>query len=204
MTRTLRAVLAALAVVLLTAVLVSPAAAMDEQQTIVTIAYQHIGDRFRLGASGPTRFDCSGFVWFTFKTAGLEDRIGGKPVTARQFQKYFRDRGLLSSDPKTARVGDLVFYGNPAKHSGIVTRIDAKGRPHVTSALTTGVKETKYNTLDVRFDSFAHVGLGGTPDPTPSPTPTPTPSPTTSPTPTTSADASAPPPPPSSEPSPSA
>jgi len=177
---TARAVLAVLAVASLFGILPSTAAAVDEQAAIVQIAYAHIGDKFRLGASGPTRFDCSGFLWFTFKTAGLLDRIGGKPLMARQFQKYFRDRGQLFRDPSLARVGDLAFYGNPAKHSAIVTRIDAKGRPRITSALTIGVRETKYNTLDVPFESFAHVGLGQVPDPTPTPTPTPSPSPSPS------------------------
>ncbi len=179
---TARAVLAVLAVATLLAVMPSTAAAVDEQAEIVQIAYAHIGDRFQLGASGPTRFDCSGFLWFTFKTAGLQDKIGGKPFTAKQFQKYFRQRGLLFRDPSLARVGDLAFYGDPAKHSAIVTRIDNKGRPHITSALTIGVRETKYNTLDVPFDSFAHVGLGQSIDPPP--TPTPSPAPTSSPSPT--------------------
>lgn len=163
--------MAAIAVALLIGLIPSAAAGMDEQATIVQIAYAHIGDKFRLGASGPTKFDCSGFLWFTFKTAGLQDRIGGKPLTAKQFQSYFRDRGLLFRDPSIARVGDLAFYGNPAKHSAIVTRIDNKGRPHITSALTIGVRETKYNTLDVPFDSFAHVGLGLEAPPTPTPAP---------------------------------
>lgn len=180
MRRTVRAAMAVLAVALLVGVLPSPAAAMDEQAAVVQIAYAHIGDKFRLGASGPNRFDCSGFVWYVFNTAGLADRIGGKPLRARGYQKLFRARGLLSKDPKTARVGDLVFYGNPAKHTGIVTRIDAKGRPHVTSALTTGVHETRYNSLSVRFDSFAHVGLNSGPSPTPTPSPSPSPSPTPS------------------------
>jgi len=179
-----RATLAILAVALLTAVAPSPAAAVDEQAEIVQIAYAHIGDRFQMGASGPTRFDCSGFLWFTFNTAGLADKIGGKPLTAKGFQKYFRERGLLFTDPGQARVGDLAFYGNPAKHSAIVTRIDNKGRPRITSALTIGVRETKYNTLDVPFDSFAHVGLGLEPTPTPPPAPTPSPTPSPTPTPT--------------------
>jgi hypothetical protein len=181
------AVLAVAVMALLVTVLPSSAKAVDEQAEIVQIAYAHIGAKFKLGANGPTKFDCSGFVWFTFNTAGLGDRIGGKPLRAKQFQKYFRERGLTFKDPKEARVGDLVFYGSPAKHSGIVTRIDNKGRPRVTSALTTGVRETKYNSLDVRFDSFARVGLGNSPDPTPSPTPTPTPEPTATPEPTPTA-----------------
>jgi hypothetical protein len=175
-----RAVLAVLALMLLATVMPSSAAAIDEQAEIVQIAYAHLGDKFKIGANGPTRFDCSGFLWFTFNTAGLCDRIGGKARTAAGFQKYFRQRGLLFTDPKLARVGDLAFYANPAKHSAIVTRIDNKGRPHINSALTIGVRETKYNTLDVRFDSFAHVGLGMKVDPSPSPSDSPSPSPSAS------------------------
>src|SRR4051794_24892588 len=89
---TLRATLCVLAISFVTAVMPSSVAGMDEQSAVVQIAYAHIGDRFKIGASGPTRFDCSGFVWFTFKSAGLADRIGGKPVRARDFQKYFRER----------------------------------------------------------------------------------------------------------------
>lgn len=178
---TVRAVLVVLAFALLATVMPSSASAVDEQAAIVQVAYAHLGDRFKMGAAGPTKFDCSGFLWFTFATAGLADRIGGKRMTAAAYQKYFRERGRLFTDPKFARVGDLVFYANPAKHSGIVTRIDNKGRPRITSALTIGVTETKYNTLDVRFDSFARVGLGNVPDPSPSPGPSASPSPSPSP-----------------------
>ena len=176
-------------IALLTAVMPSSAAAMDEQAAIVQIAYEHIGDKFRMGGNGPTKFDCSGFVWFVFNTASLGDRIGGRPRRARQFQKLFRERGLLTKDPAQTRVGDLAFYGNPAKHTGIVTGFSKNGTPLVTSALTIGVREIKYNHLSVKFDAFAHVGLGITPDPTPTPTPTstPTPTPIGTPTPTPSA-----------------
>jgi hypothetical protein len=175
----------------------SSVAALDEQAEIVEIAYAHIGAKFKLGADGPKKFDCSGFLWFTFNTAGLGDRIGGKPRKAAGFQKYFRERGLLFTDPNQARVGDQAFYSNPAKHSAIVTRIDNKGRPRITSALTIGVRETKYNTLDVKFDSFARVGLGHAPDPSPSPAPSESPSPSVSAPPT---DGASPDPSPSSSP----
>jgi hypothetical protein len=177
---------------LVATVFIVPAAAVDEQALIVEITQAHIGDKFRLGANGPNHFDCSGFLWFTFKTAGLEDKIGGKKRTAAQFQNYFGRLGLLYTDPKQAQVGDLAFYGKPAKHSAIVTRIDKKGMPRITSALTIGVHETKYNTLNVRFNSFAHVGLGNTDDPSPSTdaSPMPTDDPISSGDPTSSGDPS--------------
>ncbi len=184
MAHTRRAALLALATALLLAAMPGSAAgAVDQQERLVSVTQRVLGARFRIGAEGPDRFDCSGFVWWTFSTAGLGDRIGGKRMRAREYQKWFRLRGLLKTNPKDARVGDLVFYGSPAKHAGIVTRIDSKGRPRVTSTLTTtGVTETKYNSLSVRFHSFAHVGLSVVPDPSPDPTPRPTPTPTPSPT----------------------
>jgi hypothetical protein len=193
---TRRAALLALATALLIAATPgSASAAVDQQQVLASVAQRVLGARFRIGAEGPDRFDCSGFVWWTFSTAGLGEHSGGKRMRAREYQKWFRQRGLLKTNAKLARVGDLVFYGSPAKHAGIVTRIDAKGRPRVTSALTTtGITETKYNTLSVRFHSFAHVGLtvvaGPDPTPTPTPSPTPTPDPTPSPEPTPTLEAS--------------
>jgi hypothetical protein len=172
---------------LMVATLGSVSAAVDQRQQLLAVVRTVIGAPFRLGAEGPTRFDCSGFVWYSFNTAGLGQYIGGKRMRAREYQSWFRQRGRLMTNARLASVGDLAFYGNPAKHAGIVTRIDARGLPRVTSALTTtGVTETKYNTLSVRFHSFARVGLGVVPGPSPDPTPTPTPTPTPASTPTAS------------------
>jgi peptidoglycan DL-endopeptidase CwlO len=172
-----RAAMAALTTALLIASAPAPAAAADQRDLIVATSQSVIGARFKIGAEGPTRFDCSGLLWWTYSSTGLGDKIGGKRMRAREYQKWFRTRGLLKTDPKTARIGDLVFYGSPAKHSGIVTGFDKKGRPRVTSALTSGVATTRHNTLTVRFHSFGHVGLGVVTDPTPDPTPAPAPTP---------------------------
>ncbi len=186
--RSRRAAFAALATVLLLAGTPGSVAAVDQRDVLVSVARTALGGRFRIGAEGPTRFDCSGFVWWTFNTAGLGEPIGGDRMRAREYQKWFRVRGLLFRDAKKAQVGDLAFYASPAKHSGIVVGFK-KGRPRVMSALTTtGVTETFYNTLDVRFHSFGRVGLGVVPDPTPQPTPDPTPAPTPEPTPLPSAE----------------
>ena len=106
-------------------------------------------------------------VWYVYSLAGLSDRIGGKRLRAREYAKWFRDRGLLSTrDP---RIGDLAFFYNPAKHVGIVTRFNERGKVFVTSALTTGVREVRSDLLSVPFYAYGHVGLQVVPDPTPPP-----------------------------------
>ena len=182
--RPIRAVLVALTAVLLaSATPVQASSVADEQSRLVSIASSKIGSPFQLGAEGPTRFDCSGLVWYVFNTAGLPDRIGSKRRRAREFQRWFRERGLLSAG--APKVGDLIFYENPAKHTGLVTGFNKNGKPLITSALTNGVRQHRYDLFDVpRFHSYGHVTLGSGPDPTPTPTPTPSPTPAPSPTPT--------------------
>ena len=204
--RPVRAVLLALpASLLLTTAPVHGASAAVEAERLTSIAATTIGKRFQLGADGPTRFCCSGLVWYIFSNADLADRIGGKRMRAREYQRWFPDRGLLSAG--APEVGDLIFYENPAKHTGLVTGFNKNGKPLVTTALTNGVRQHRYDLFNVpRFHSYGHVTLGSGPDPTPSPTPSPTPPnptpipttiPTPQPTPTPEATAS-----PSTSPSP--
>jgi len=172
-------------------------AAVNEPQLIVDTTSVAIGARYRLGSNGPDRFDCSGFVWWTYNTAGLGDRVGTQKLRAREYQSYFRGLGKLYKEPQLARVGDLAFWGTPAVHVGIVTRVShpplkpSKVNVYVTSALTTssGVREVRHDLIVAAkpFSGFASVGLVAIPDPPPTPTPTPsppTPTPTPSPVPT--------------------
>ena len=199
--RPVRAVLVALTAALLaSATPVQASSVAEEQSALVSIASSKIGSRFQLGAEGPTRFDCSGLVWYVFNTAGLPDRIGGTRRRAREFQRWFRERGLLSTG--APKVGDLIFYENPAKHTGLVTGFNKNGKPLITSALTNGVRQHRYDLFDVpRFHSYGRVTLGSGPDPTPPPTPSPSPTPSPTPTPDPSP---TPPPTPSPTPDPSA
>jgi cell wall-associated NlpC family hydrolase len=55
-------------------------------KTIVKVAKNHIGDKYVWGATGPTKFDCSGLVVFSYGKAGLtpprisEDQFGAARV----------------------------------------------------------------------------------------------------------------------------
>lgn len=178
------AVVAALVAVFLG---VHPAQAVSERDLIVTQVRLAIGAPYRLGKEGPTQFDCSGLVWWTFSSIGLGDRVGGSRKIAREYQSWMRRSGLLFTDRKRVEIGDLAFWGDPAKHIGIVTAIDGKGRPRVTSALVGwGVAEVRYDLVTGTrpFSGWGKVDLQEIPDPTPTPPPpSPTPPPPSDPPP---------------------
>jgi peptidoglycan endopeptidase LytE len=41
------------------------------QPLLLAAIDQRLGSRYRWGATGPSRFDCSGFVWSIFQSAGI-------------------------------------------------------------------------------------------------------------------------------------
>lgn len=64
-------------------------------------AVRQRGDRYRWGAEGPNRFDCSGLVYYAYRKAGFESL----PRTSRQQYRYVRHvkRANLAR-------GDLIFF----------------------------------------------------------------------------------------------
>ena len=135
-----------------------PVAADTPPQTeldhIVAIAKDHLGDRWVFAANGPHTFDCSGFVAFVFREAGLLDRIGGKRRTVAAFYKWFNDQGL--ADKTVGKPGDLIVWGNN-KHIGIYL-----GDGMAISALFNpyGVKVHPVNTwIHMKVKAYLHVDL---------------------------------------------
>ncbi len=61
------------------------------------------GDPYQYGATGPSRFDCSGLTYFSFRKAGFTNM----PRTSSQ-QARFADR----IKRKNMRKGDLMFFYN--------------------------------------------------------------------------------------------
>lgn len=74
---------------------------------IVGTALAQVGDAYRLGATGPDAFDCSGLTSYAYRAAGI-----AIPRTASA--QYSASRKV--SDPQP---GDLVFFLNGAQHVGI-------------------------------------------------------------------------------------
>ena len=56
----------------------SSPAPKTELQRVLEIAKSKIGSKYAFTATGPNSFDCSGFVTYVYREAGLIDRIGGK------------------------------------------------------------------------------------------------------------------------------
>jgi cell wall-associated NlpC family hydrolase len=156
----------------------------SEAARVLEIAHEQLGDRFVMGGIGPDRFDCSGLVWYAFKTAGLADRMGGKRRGATGYLNWFKANGRISRDLADARPGDILIWGG-GHHSGLFI-----GGKWAISALN--------ERYDIRIHRADRVGLPftavllvpmsrtGPGDPTPTPSATPTASPTPSETPTPS------------------
>lgn len=81
------------------------------------------GIPYRLGTTGPNRYDCSGFVWSVFNDAG----IYFERSSARSYWSQFEP---VSGDDRY-RFGTLVFF-NRLGHVGIVA--DENGFYHASSS----------------------------------------------------------------------
>ena len=98
------------------AVLVGTSAGTAEAATLrgkaLKVAAAQKGDRYKYGAAGPSRFDCSGLVYYSYKKAGKK-----LPRTAQG--QYNKSRKV---SPRSRKVGDLVFIGRSSRgvyHVGI-------------------------------------------------------------------------------------
>jgi peptidoglycan DL-endopeptidase CwlO len=78
-------------------------------QRAVAAAMTRLGDRYVFGATGPTRFDCSGLVQWAYRQAG----ISTTHYTGTLYNDY---RHIPESQLKP---GDLVFFYRDHHHVGI-------------------------------------------------------------------------------------
>ena len=82
---------------------------------------QRLGSRYRWGATGPTRFDCSGFVWSIFQATGINfERASARNLFAR-FEPAPADEQF--------KFGTLVFFSG-LTHVGVVA--DERGFYHAS------------------------------------------------------------------------
>lgn len=122
----------------------SPSMHMDEM--LLAAIDLRIGSPYVWGANGPHTFDCSGFVWSVFQSAGISfERTNARTLWAR----------LSPARPdERYRFGTLVFFNN-LQHVGIVA--DERGFYHASRS-----QGVTYSTFDgywgERVDGFRSMG----------------------------------------------
>jgi cell wall-associated NlpC family hydrolase len=115
------------------------------QQMMSAAIDQRLGARYVWGATGPSAFDCSGFVWSTFQSAGINfERSSARSLWAR----------FAPATPEEKfKFGTLVFFRRRT-HIGIVA--DEHGFYHASRHH--GVVYSPFNDYWLsRIDGFRRV-----------------------------------------------
>jgi peptidoglycan endopeptidase LytE len=108
---------------------------------------QRLGSPYRWGATGPNRFDCSGFVWAIYQATGVNfERVNAANLFARFEPAPVEEQ---------FKFGTLVFFSN-LKHVGVVA--DEHGFYHASRHH--GVIYSEFNDYWLkRIDGFRRVPL---------------------------------------------
>ena len=117
------------------------------RELITAAIDQRLGARYVWGATGPSAFDCSGFVWSTFQSAGIDfERSSARTLWARF---------TPPAPGEQFKFGTLVFFSNLA-HVGIVA--DERGFYHASRHH--GVVYSPFNDYWLsRVDGFRRVPM---------------------------------------------
>lgn len=117
------------------------------QQLLTAAIEQRLGARYSWGANGNGAFDCSGFVWSAFQSAGIDFERG----SARSLWARF----AAPAATEQYELGNLVFFSN-LSHIGIVA--DAHGFYHASRSH--GVVYSPFNDYWLsRIDGFRKVPM---------------------------------------------
>jgi peptidoglycan DL-endopeptidase LytE len=120
------------------------------QQLMTAAIDQRLGARYTWGATGPSAFDCSGFVWSIFQSAGIDFERG----SARTLWSRF----TAPASGEQYKFGTLVFFSNLA-HIGVVA--DEHGFYHASRHH--GVVYSPFNDYWLaRIDGFRKVPVSPT------------------------------------------
>ncbi len=114
---------------------------------LMTAIDQRLGSPYRWGATGPNRFDCSGFVWSIFQATGITfERVSARHLFARFAPAAPEDQ---------FKFGTLVFFGG-LTHVGVVA--DERGFYHASRRQ--GVIYSEFSEYWLkRIDGFRRVPM---------------------------------------------
>lgn len=108
---------------------------------------ERLGARYRWGAEGPNRFDCSGFVWSIFNASGINFERGSARTLFARFTP--------AAPEDEFKFGTLVFFSG-LTHIGVVA--DQHGFYHASRRQ--GVIYSPFNEYWLkRIDGFRRVPL---------------------------------------------
>ena len=117
------------------------------ESSLMAAIDQRLGSPYRWGATGPNRFDCSGFVWSIFQATGITfERASARNLFARFEPAPVEEQ---------FKFGTLVFFSN-LKHVGVVA--DERGFYHASRRQ--GVISSEFSEYWLkRIDGFRRVPL---------------------------------------------
>jgi len=117
------------------------------QPALMAAIDQRLGARYRWGAEGPDRFDCSGFVWSIFNATGITFERGSARTLFSRF--------AAPAPEEQFKFGTLVFFSG-LTHIGVVA--DEHGFYHASRRH--GVIYSPFNEYWLkRIDGFRRVPL---------------------------------------------
>ncbi len=145
----------ALSAVALPAPVAASAAPQTELAKIIGVAQSELGSRYAFASAGPNTFDCSGFVTYVYRKAGLLDRIGSRRRTVAGYHQWFSRHSTVTRGINTAQPGDLLIWGRN-HHIGIYV-----GDNKAISALINpwGVKLHRVDRISLKLKYVLHVKL---------------------------------------------
>lgn len=128
--------------------LTSSSVSLAKLQPLLSAAIEErLGSPYRWGSTGPNLFDCSGFVWSTFHTAGIEFERGSARTLWARFE--------APAPEENFKYGTLVFFTHQT-HVGIVA--DEHGFYHASRHH--GVVYAPFNDYWLkRIDGFRRVPM---------------------------------------------
>src|SRR5829696_6634846 len=117
------------------------------ERSMLTAIEERLGTPYRMGAEGPNRYDCSGFVWSVFQQAGV--------TFERSSVRTFWQEFAPPTEDEKYKFGTLVFFNN-LHHVGIVA--DENGFYHASTSR--GVVYSRFDDYwTKRISGFRRVPL---------------------------------------------
>lgn len=120
----------------------------SQGQKVVAKAKKKIGASYRAGAAGPKAFDCSGFVYWVYKNAGVKPKKKVKRTSSAGLYHSLKKHKVGSSikSIKKAKEGDIILFtrGRSFSHAAIYA---GKGKLIHASTPKRGVVSTSVKTL---------------------------------------------------------